>query len=115
MNVVTVTGTGVAAMPSQKEFRVIPGGKPNDASAAEPVPTAIALLLDRVRSYRRVLAQSPDSHVEALVVDLEDAVGALRRLQSSGAAASSPRAAEYRRLIADLDGEILVALGTPPP
>jgi hypothetical protein len=110
--VATVTGTGVATMPRQKDFRVIRGGKPSGTSAAEPIPVEIALLLDRARSYRRLLAQTPNSHVEALVTDLEDAVGALRRLNRSGDAVTSPRAAEYRRLVAELDSEILLALRT---
>lgn len=113
MIVPPVTGTGVAAM-AKKDFRVIPGGKPNDASAAEPVSTEIALLLDRVRSYRRVLAQNPHSHAEALVSDLEDAVGALRRIGRPSEAGLSPHADEYRRLIADLDKEIIAALGIAP-
>jgi hypothetical protein len=112
--VLLVTGTRVAAMPRQKEFRVIPGGKPNDAAAADPVSSEIVQLLHRVRGYRRSLAQNPNSHAEGLVSDLEDAVGALRRLERPSDTGPSPHADEYRRLIADLDKEIMAALGIAP-
>jgi len=102
-------------MPKQKDFRVIPGGKPSDAAAADPTSLDTRRLLDRARRYRILLSKRPSEETESLVSDLEDAIDAFRRLQQSSEAGAEPRAAEYRRLIAELDAEIAAALQAPPP
>lgn len=106
---------GVAAMPKQKVFRVIPGGKPSDAAAADPMTLDTRQLLDRARRYRRLLSTAPSNETESLVSDLEDAIDAFRRLHQSSEAGAQTRAAEYRRLIAELDAEIVAALRASPP
>lgn len=94
-------------MQNPKDFRVIPGGKPSEASALEPACEDISLLLSRVRRYRCALADAPSDEARSLLSDLEDAVEALRRLEASAEAGASARIAEYRRLIAELDAEIV--------
>ena len=102
-------------MPKQKDFRVIPGGKPSDAAAADPMSLDTSQLLDRARRYRRLLSARPSHDTESLVSDLEDAIDAFRRLHQSSEAGAETRAAEYRRLIAELDAEIIAALRASPP
>jgi hypothetical protein len=94
-------------MPKPKDFRVIPGGKPGDAPAVEPTSADVSQLLDRVRRYRNLLPNPLNDEASGLLSDFEDAVEALRRLELSAEASAQARAAEYRRLIAELDGEIV--------
>ena len=102
-------------MPKQKDFRVIPGGKPSDAAPADPMSLDTRQLLDRARRYRRLLSACPSNDTESLVSDLEDAIDAFRRMYQSSEAGAETRAAEYRRLIAELDAEIVAALRASPP
>lgn len=97
----------VTAMPKPKDFRVIPGGKPSKASPAEPVSADVARLLDRARRHRAMLPDPASDQIRSLLADFEDAVEALRRLELSAEAGARARAAEYRRLIAELDAEIV--------
>lgn len=92
-------------MPKPKDFRVIPGGKPSEASALEPVSADVSQLLDHVRRYRTLLPQPLNDEARSLLSDFEDAVEALRRLEVSAGAPA--RVVEYRRLIAELDAEIV--------
>jgi hypothetical protein len=61
------------------------------------------------------LSARPSDDTESLVSDLEDAIDAFRRLHQSSEAGAETRAAEYRRLIAELDAEIIAALRASPP
>jgi hypothetical protein len=97
-------------MPKQKDFRVIPGGKPDDPAAADPASFDIRQLQDRARQYRRLVSERPGNDTESLVSDFEDAIEALRRLQQSSDAGADIRANEYRHLVAELDAEIVAAL-----
>lgn len=99
-------------MPNQKDFQVIPGGKPNGGAAET---SSVSNLLDRARRYRERLARRPDATTEGLLADFEDAIYALQRLERSSDPAALPRVAEYRRLIAELDAEILAILNPSPP
>lgn len=102
-------------MPKQKDFRVIPGGKPSDAAAADTAALDTRQLLDRAQRYRRLLSACPSGVTESLVTDLEDAIDAFRRLHQSSEAGAETRAAEYRRVIAELDAEIIAALRSSSP
>ena len=101
-------------MPKQNDFRVIPGGKPSDAAAGDTASLDTRQLLDRARRYRRLLSERPSGDTDGLVADLEDAIDAFRRMQQSSEAGAETRAAEYRRLIAELDAEIIAALRASP-
>ncbi|MGF1594706.1 MAG: hypothetical protein ACFCUW_15600 [Kiloniellaceae bacterium] len=94
-------------MPKPKDFRVISGGKPSKASPAEPVSADVSQLLDRARRYRATLPDPASDQTCSLLADFEDAVEALRRLELSTETGARARAAEYRRLIAELDAEIV--------
>jgi predicted dehydrogenase len=96
-------------MPKPRDFRVIPGGKPSEAPAGEATSADIAQLLDRVRQYRSLLPGPPGEELRGLLADFEDAVEALRLLEASAEAEVQPRVGEYRRLIAELDAEIVAA------
>lgn len=102
-------------MPKRKDFRVIHGGRPGDQAPPgdRPVPAAIAQLLERVNEYRSLLAHSPRDDTASLVDDMEDAINALLRLEQSTQPEARHRADEYRRLIADIDAEIISALPAP--
>src|SRR3546814_11299546 len=91
-------------MPKQKDFRVIPGGKPSDAAAADTTALDARQLLDRARRYRRLLSARPSGVTasdvtESLVSDIEDAIDAFRRLTPSSEQGDKTRAAPYRRPI----------------
>jgi hypothetical protein len=94
-------------MPKPKDFRVIPGGKPTKALPAEPISADVSQLTDRARRYRAMLPDPAGDEIRGLLSDFEDAVEALRRLELSTEAGAEARAAEYRRLIAELDAEIV--------
>src|SRR3546814_2642170 len=94
-------------MPKRKDFRVIPGGKSSDAAPADPTSLDARQFIDRARLYRRLLSERPDDDTESLVSDLEDAIGAYCGLRQSSEAGARPRAAEYRRLVIELDAEIV--------
>jgi hypothetical protein len=94
-------------MPKPKDFKVIPGGKPSKASPAEPVSADVSRLLDRARRHRAMLPDPASDQIRSLLADFEDAVDALRRLELSAETGARARAAEYRRLIAELDAEIV--------
>ncbi|HEY9569294.1 MAG TPA: hypothetical protein VIR38_14465 [Thalassobaculum sp.] len=102
-------------MPKRKDFRVIPGGKSSDAAPADPTSLDARQFIDRARLYRRLLSERPDDDTESLVSDLEDAIGAYCGLRQSSEAGARPRAAEYRRLVIELDAEIVAALQASLP
>lgn len=93
-------------MPTRKEFHVIQGGKPADARGM----TDVAPLLERTSRFRHLLSLSPSDEISALVNDMEDAIKALQRLERSLHPDARRRAVEYRRLIDEIDAEILMAL-----
>lgn len=86
---------------------MIPGGKLDETPAVEATSAEIAQLLDRVRRYRSLLPGPLGEEFRGVLSDFEDAVEALRLLESSSEAEAQPRVAEYRRLVAELDAEIV--------
>lgn len=94
-------------MPNRKDFRVVPGGLAGRAKREDlPPEQEISELLGRVAKYRGALAAGPGSEIDSLICDMEDAIAALQRLERSAKPEAADRAAEYRRLIAELDAEI---------
>jgi hypothetical protein len=99
-------------MPTRKDLRVIQGGKPADAqpSADQHMPTDVAELLERAGRYRRLLARSQTEETSGLADDMEEAINALQRLEESRHPEAERRAAEYRRLVAEIEAEIVAIL-----
>jgi hypothetical protein len=102
-------------MPKRKNLRVIPGGKSDGTKP--PCGPALAenchRLLQKADHYRSLAGSKPGKDVSNLIGDMVDAVRALGRLELSDDTASQRRALEYRRLIAELEIEILSALEAP--
>lgn len=102
-------------MPKRKDLRVIPGGKPGNTTApcGPHFTENCARLLQRADHYRSLAADKPGKEVPNLVGDMVDAIRALSRLEQSGDTAAQRRALEYRRLIAELEIEIVSLLEAP--
>jgi len=102
---------GFPVMPNRKDLHVIPGGK---SSGAETDAGDAAIAIDKLRAradqYRGQLSNHPDDEISTLLGDMADAIEALKRLEESAAPEAQRRAVEYRRLIADLEIEIVAAL-----
>ena len=105
-------------MPERKglhsDLRVVSGGKSTDGDTPDSpaLPGGVEKLVDRAGHYRCLLADHPDQEVLALVTDMVDAIEALGRLEQSTGKDAQQRAVEYRRLIAELEIEIVAALQT---
>jgi len=98
-------------MPNRKDLHVIPGGKSSDEETnAGDSAIDVDKLRARADRYRSQLSNHPNDEVSTLVGDMADAIEALKRLEESTAPESQGRAVEYRRLIADLEIEIVAAL-----
>ena len=99
-------------MPTRKDLRVIQGGKPAETEppADDRLPTGVAALMERTGRYRRLLARSSNVETAGLVDDMEAAIDAMGRLELSTHPEAKSRAEEYRRLIAEIDAEIVAAL-----
>jgi hypothetical protein len=99
-------------MPKRKDLRVIPGGKPGGTSipCGPHLPENCDRLLLKTEHYRSLAADKPGKEVVNLIGDMVDAVRALSLLEQSDGTAEQRRALEYRRLIADLEIEIVAAL-----
>lgn len=99
-------------MPTRKDLRVIKGGKPAEMEppAGGRLPADVAAFTERTGRYRRLLGRSPDAETAGLVDDMEAAIDAVRRLEQSSHPEAQSRAEEYRRLIAEIDAEIVAAL-----
>lgn len=98
-------------MPKRKDLRVIPGGK-SGGSETPCQPQALdntQELLSRARRYRDLLAASPAPETSHLISDMVDAIRALILLEKSDAVNAPRQAIEYRRLIAELEIEIVSA------
>jgi hypothetical protein len=99
-------------MPVRKDFRVIQGSK--SATAETPrnqrEHADAEQLRQRAERYRWLLLRSRSDESSGLVDDMEEAISALRRLESSHHPAAPRQAAEYRSLIAEIEGEIIAAL-----
>jgi len=102
-------------MRKRKGLRVIPGGKSGEEGAPRgpQLPLGSDQLLQKADRYRKLLGDRADSEVSGLVGDMVDAITALRRLEASPAVEARQRALEYRRLIAELEIEIVTALQRP--
>lgn len=97
-------------MPERKDLHVIPGGKSrNEGTDAGDVSIDVDKLGARVDHYRRQLSNYANEDISTLVGDMADAIEALKRLEESAAPGAQSRAIEYRRLIADLEIEIIAA------
>jgi hypothetical protein len=97
-------------MPKRKDLHVIPGGKSsNEGADAGDSAITIDKLGARVDHYRSQLSNHSDEEISTLVGDMADAIEALKRLEGSTAPEAQSRAIEYRRLIADLEIEIVAA------
>lgn len=96
----------------RNDFRVIRGGKTDNAEppAHQHEPADVAQLRHKADNYRCLLSCSPSDEISGLVDDMEEAISALRHLENSRHPAAPCRAAEYRRLIAEIDGEIAAVL-----
>jgi len=99
-------------MPKRKDLRVIPGGK-SDGSPPPPLPQppeSFEVLMARVDHYRGLTDARSNSEISNLIDDMKDAIEALALLEKSPAISAPKRMIEYRRLIADLEIEIVSAL-----
>ena len=99
-------------MPVRKDFRVIQGSKSANAETPrnQREHADAEQLRQRAERYRWLLLRSRSDESSGLVDDMEEAISALRRLESSHHPAAPRQAAEYRSLIADIEGEIIAAL-----
>jgi|GEM_PF-4410338 len=100
-------------MPKRKDLRLIPGGKADGALPTWSLGPSESseLLLARADRYRALAATSSNGEIPNLIDDLIDAIKALALLEKSDAASAPHQVLEYRRLIADLEIEIVTALG----
>lgn len=102
-------------MPKRKDLRVIPGGKSGDTSApcGPHLIEDCDRLLQRAERYRTLAADKSDKGILNLIRDMVDAVRALSLLDQFDGTAAQRQALEYRRLIAELEIEIVAALEVP--
>ena len=102
-------------MPERKDLRVIPGGKSGGTvpPCGPHLPENCERLLQKAEHYRRLAANRPGRDVANLISDMVDAVRALALLEKSDDTAAQRRALEYRRLIAELEIEIVSVLEAP--
>jgi hypothetical protein len=94
-----------------KNFRLILGGKPaSDDPPDGRSGAVIAQLRKKTRKFRYFLSLTPNAETAELVRDMEEAIEALEWLERTRHGYLRRRAADYRRLIAEIEAEILVAL-----
>lgn len=103
-------GTLGFRMRSPKNFRVIKGDKGGGTGPDAPAALDVAELRERVLQLRYLLTLCANENAIGLAVDMEEAIGALGRLQLSDHPDARRRIAEYRTLIAEIDLEILAVL-----
>jgi len=99
-------------MPKRKDLRVIPGGKSGNTNSpcGPDFPENCDRLLQKAEHYRSLAAGKPSKEIANLIGDMVDAVRALSRLEQLADTAAQRRALEYRRLIAELEIEIVSVL-----
>lgn len=102
-------------MPKRTDLHVISGGKSGDREASSHPSAAddCARLLQKADHYRDLAASKPSKEVTNLISDLADAIRALCLLEQSNEVAAQQRALEYRRLVAELEIEIVSTLNAP--
>lgn len=103
---------GGTAMPKRVDLHLIPGGRSegSDEPAGSPISNCCDQLLQKAQRYRDLAVRRSDTDLEGLVGDMTDAIKALALLEQSTTEVEGRRAIEYRRLIAELEIEIVSAL-----
>ena len=99
-------------MTKRNDLHVIQGGK----SGATDTPCELHAsggcdqLREKALQYRNLAASKSDHELSSLIGDMVDAINALEFLEQSAEEQAKRRSIEYRRLIAELEIEIVAAL-----
>lgn len=97
-------------MPARRDLRLIEGGKGGNTGRAAFAGLPLDQLRERALQLRLLLSLGQEGRFLGMADDMDEAIGALGRLESSDRSDAPQRAAEYRILIAEIDAEILRAL-----
>lgn len=99
-------------MPKRTELRSIPGDKHGKTtlSGNGQSPSHADQLRERMVRYRRFLLSDLGGEAANLLDDMEAAIEALRRLETSSEPDARLRVVEYQVLIAELEAEFITAL-----